>query len=187
MSIRVAAGFDIETTGLKAEDGHRTIEIALQLWDVVAKEQKFSWRRRINPMRSISADAQRVHGITLSELAAEPEFVAVAPLLVKLMDRCEFIVAHNGIGFDLPFINCELKMNGQATIAKPVFDTMLHGRWATAMGKVPNLGELCFACDVPYDTSLAHAADYDVDVMMKSFFRAVEWGFFDLAKLEVVH
>lgn len=52
------------------------------------------------------------------------------------------------------------------------------------MGKVPNLGELCFACGVYYDREKAHAAEYDVAVMLESFFIAHKKGFIQLPIFE---
>jgi len=57
---------------------------------------------------------------------------------------------------------------------------MMSGCWATAFGEVPSLKKLCFACDVEYDADDAHAADYDVDKMMESFFFGVGAGRFKL-------
>jgi len=63
-----------------------------------------------------------------------------------------------------------------------VFDTMTEGRWATPDGKLPKLQELCFALEVEYDTNKAHAAEYDVDVMMECLWKGIDCGFFTLPK-----
>jgi DNA polymerase-3 subunit epsilon len=57
---------------------------------------------------------------------------------------------------------------------------MLMGRFATPMGTVPNLGALCWALDIPYDPTKAHAADYDVDCTAQAFFRGLDWGWFKI-------
>jgi DNA polymerase-3 subunit epsilon len=180
----IVCGYDSETTGLSRPE-HRIIEVNLQLWHLESRVRKLNWTQRINPMRSIAADAQRVHGITLADLTGQPAFKDVAPTMLKIMAAADMVVAHNGRTFDLPFVNDELKENGFPKIELPLIDTM-EARWATFLGKVPNLGELCFACGVEYDTEKAHAADYDVDVMMQCFFKAIEWGFIDPTKAEVV-
>jgi DNA polymerase III subunit epsilon len=61
---------------------------------------------------------------------------------------------------------------------------MEEARWATLFGQLPNLGELCFACGVPYDPSLAHAPEYDIRVNMEAFFKACRWGFFGSRNLK---
>ncbi|MDL2284885.1 3'-5' exonuclease, partial [Oxalobacter sp. OttesenSCG-928-P03] len=132
----------------------------------------------INPGRPIDAKAQAVHGITFEMLTKEPEWEVVAPKLQRVISASEIIVAHNGLGFDMPFVTHELKRAGLEVPEKKVVDTCVDGRWATPLGKIPNLRELCFACNVEYDPDSAHAAEYDVDVMMKCFFHGYKKGFF---------
>jgi DNA polymerase-3 subunit epsilon len=132
-------------------------------------------------MRGIDPGAEAVHGISSDMLIGEPTWEVVGPKLGKLLSRCNVIVAHNGEGFDLPFAFAEL-----ARIGEPVpngirvVDTMLQGRWATPDGALPNLRRLCWACDVEYDKSKAHAATYDVDVMLQCFFGQWAEGFFQV-------
>ena len=179
-------GLDLETTGLLAPE-HRIVEIYAGVWDFDTRRQSgFPCNQRINPGRSIAAEAQRVHGISSAMLVAEPLWEKIAKRVWDSLSEADLIVAHNGDGFDIPFLNQEFKRVGLPEIKTPSFDTMLQGRWATPDGGVPNLGALCFACDVPYDPSKAHAADYDVKVMMECFFRGVKWGFFKpLPELEI--
>ncbi|KCY89039.1 hypothetical protein J831_3542, partial [Acinetobacter baumannii 25691_8] len=39
---------------------------------------------------------------------------------------------------------------------------------------------LCFALNIDYDPNAAHAADYDVDVMMQCFFAGLDRGFYKI-------
>lgn len=177
----IIGGLDIETTGLDQEKGHRIIEFAtlLYLYDegsgTVTPRGKFV--QRINPQRAIDPAAQAVHGISFEDVAHCPTWEEVAPKALKVMSACNLIVAHNGNGFDLPFIAAELLRVGQPIPDVQAVDTMLQGRWATPMGKLPNLGEFCFATGVDYDKEKAHAAEYDVSVMMEGFFVALRKGF----------
>lgn len=174
----IFAAFDTETTGLEPGD-HRLIEVYIGYYGLDGlKHGSRKWR--INPERSIAAAAQAVHGISLSELLHEPVWTDVATDVRRGLEKPDFIVAHNGIAFDMPFVNHEFRRVGLDPIDKPVVDTMLAGRWAHPYGKVPNLGELCWACDIPYDPSKAHAAEYDCEVMAMSFVRGLQWGFFAL-------
>ncbi|SER27818.1 DNA polymerase-3 subunit epsilon [Faunimonas pinastri] len=177
------AGTDIETTGLEPGD-HRLVEFYAGLWDLRSRKRVFELNQRIDPQRSIGIEAQRVHKISLGDLVGCPTWDMVAPKAHAVLSRADMIVAHNGDGFDLPFLNYEFKRVGLPPIEKPTVDTMLQGRWATPIGKSPNLGELCFACDMPYDASKAHAADYDVGVMMDCFFAGLDWGFYTLPEIE---
>ena len=176
----IVAGIDIETTGLSQPDGHRIVEFAALLYDLETERKLGQYVQRINPQRPIDPAAQAVHHISFDDVAHCPVWDEVAPKISKLLAKCDVLVAHNGQGFDVPFITNELTRVGALVTAKPLVDTMLQARWATPNGKYPNLGELCFACDVPYDTTKAHGAEYDVEVMMQSFFKAYKGGFYDL-------
>lgn len=171
-------GFDLETTGLLAPE-HRIVEIYAGLWDLDTRELIEDLNQRIDPQRSIAADAQRVHGISGTDLIGKPTFEMLAPTIHAFITDADLVVAHNGDEFDLPFINMELTRVGLSKSDSPSFDTMTC-RWSTPSGKPPSLAEFCFACDVEYDPAKAHAADYDVHVMMTAFFRGLDWGWIKL-------
>jgi DNA polymerase-3 subunit epsilon len=181
MSLPIIAGLDWETTG-KFEPDHRIIEAYIGLYR--GGKRIWSYEQRIDPQRSISADAQRVHKISSSDLIGMPIWSAVAPTINSILARCDFVVAHNGNEFDRPFAEQEMTRIGLTLTEKPWVDTMQDGLWATSDGKKPRLGELAFACGVEYDPSMAHAAAYDVDRMMECYFKGLEWGFYTQPKLE---
>jgi DNA polymerase-3 subunit epsilon len=169
------AGADIETTGLEPGD-HRIIEVYVGLWDLATRELKEEYLQRIHPMRSIQPAAQAVHKIAITDLERCPTWPVVAPGLRDFLERADLTVWHNGNGFDVPFINYELERVKLPKLTKPTFDTMLTGRFASPVGAVPNLGALCWACDVLYDPEKAHAAAYDVHKTVDCFFKCVDWG-----------
>ena len=136
--------------------------------------------QRIDPQRSIDKKAFEVHKISEADLVGKPTFEQVAPSISRILDRCEVVVAHNGLEFDFLFLIQEFERVGEELPDFEPFDTMMSGCWATAFGEVPSLKKLCFACDVEYDADDAHAADYDVDKMMESFFFGVGAGRFKL-------
>lgn len=174
-------GLDTETTGLKQEAGHRIIEIAMLTYDSDTEKCVDSWVQRIDPERSIDPAAQEVHGIAYRDLEGMPKWDAVAPQIVERMKKAELLVAHN-MGFDGPFIAAELMRVGQPVPDVYSLCTMESARWACPDGKLPRLGELCFALGVDYDPSKAHGAEYDVSVMMDCFFRGLTRGFYELPK-----
>jgi DNA polymerase III subunit epsilon len=93
---------DTETTGLDPLDGHRVVEIgAVELVNRSSSGQTF--HRYLCPERSMPADA--VFGDVADEFLA---FVGDAPL-----------VAHNA-GFDIAFLNAELKRAAKPAIAPEV-------------------------------------------------------------------
>jgi DNA polymerase-3 subunit epsilon len=172
-------GVDTETTGLKQEDGHRIIEIAMLAYDTDSRKLVDSYIQRIDPDRSISSDSLAVHGITYDELVGCPKWEDVVPEIVSRMNASGLLVAHN-MAFDGPFIGNEIARIGAFVPNVLAFCTMENARWACADGKSPKLGELCFALGVEYDTSKAHGAEYDVQVMMECFFRGLDRGFYEL-------
>lgn len=176
-------GIDTETTGLDPDKGHKIIEIGLNMFETVDgktfRKMGKTWTRRVNPKRPIDAAAQAVHGISAEDLVGCPTFEEVAPTLLKLLKAANLLVAHNA-NFDVPFIVYELASVGLECPELEVFCTMESGRPATALGKLPNLGELCWAMDVSYNPDEAHAADYDIDKTMECFFRGVGRGLFSV-------
>jgi DNA polymerase III subunit epsilon len=173
---------DTETTGLDPGD-HRIIEAFAGLYDTDTRKKVDQFYTLIDPQRSIPIESQRIHHITPAMLIGKPIWDFVAEDFRKFVRRGKLFVAHNA-DFDERFINYELQRIKLPTLNLAKFDTMLQGRWATWNGAVPNLGALCFACGVDYDTTKAHGAEYDVDVMMQCFFKALDWGFITLPTIE---
>ena len=178
----IIAGTDIETTGLLDAE-HRIIEVHITryLVDVAQPEirdkiDERTWR--IDPERKIPKKSFDVHGICEADLVGCPTFEKVAPEISHYLNECDIVVAHNGLEFDFPFLIQEFeRVNADVPNFEPM-DTMTDGRFATFFGKSPSLKELCFACGVDYDEDKAHAADYDVDVMMQCFFFALARNFY---------
>jgi DNA polymerase-3 subunit epsilon len=170
-------GFDSETTGLKADAGDKLIEVALLTYDFATRKLVDKYVQRLDPERSITAGAQEVHGITYDELVGMPKFRDVAPEIHKRFEAADLVIAHN-LDFDAMFFLIEFQAAGFKLPSKASLDTMTEARWACPDGKFPKLQELCFALGVKYDPSLAHAADYDVDVMMQCFWRGLDRGFY---------
>ena len=170
---------DTETTGLKQEDGHKIIEIALLSYDYDSQKLVDSYVQRIDPKRAIDEKAKLVHGISLEMLQGMPVWEDVAETVSEKMSKSDCLIAHN-FGFDGPFILGELVRVNCNVPTTPSFCTMENGRWATFNGKLPKLSELCFALGVNYDQEAAHAADYDTDVTAQCLFKGIERGFFKL-------
>lgn len=178
----IITGVDIETTGLHQEKGARIIEIALLSYDMSTKKLVDSFVQRIDPMCPIDAGAQAVHGIDYNDLIGEPEWKDVVQTVCDKIAGSDLLIAHN-VAFDCPFIAAEIARMGLSVPKTDAFCTMENGRWATFDGKLPKLSELCFALDVDYDAETAHAADYDVIVMMDCLFKGINRGAFAIDKL----
>jgi len=180
MAEPLLAALDLETTGLSQTDGHRIVEVAVVIYGLESQREFGRFETQLNPERGIDPKAQAVHGIGYDELIGKPLWGSIAPKLSALLSRCQYVLAHNGEGFDAPFLWGEFLRAGVSLPSVRLIDSMLLGRWATPDGAVPNLGALCFACDVPYDKALAHRAAYDVECMAACFFMQHKHGFFPL-------
>ena len=117
-----------------------------------------------------------MHGISLDDLEDEPFFEDEAHRIVDILQESDLVVAHN-LDFDAVFLQSELERVGRSLPDVEGFCTMEQGRWATVHGKLPNLRELCFACNVDYNPDEAHAAKYDVIQMLRCLKKGVthEW------------
>jgi len=184
--VTLIAGWDTETTGLQPGD-HRFVEVAILTYELESERLVDTYVTKIDPQRSIPADVQRVHGIGPNDIVGCPTWSEVAEEVRRRLEDAAFTVAHNGEGFDVPFMNYELGRLRLPALTKPVLDTMLRGRFATPNGAVPNLGVFCAALGIDYDPAQAHRAEYDVDVMMRAFFNARRWRAFKDPDLDFLY
>lgn len=141
--------FDIETTGFRFDAGHRIVEVgAVEL--VRGAVTGRSFHRYVNPERDMPEDARAVHGLSSEFLADKPVFSAIAADFVAFVGDAE-IIAHNGVAFDMPFVNAELEAAGHRRLANAVFDTLIAAR-RKFPGSPASLDALCARFSV--DTSL---------------------------------
>jgi DNA polymerase-3 subunit epsilon len=175
-------GVDLETTGIKFEDGHKIVEFAFTIYDYHTATKTFTHKKSfcslVNPKRAIPEESQNIHHITPEMVASKKDFDHYAPIIAKVLASTDVLIAHN-MGFDGPFLHYEMsKTSSTFNLDCEPFCTMLNGRFATAIGKVPTLEELCWSLDVDFDADAAHRADYDTDNMMLAFVKGVEEGIF---------
>lgn len=170
---------DLETTGKLTPEG-KIIEVSLRLCDLEKRTENRSILLRINPERNIEAAAIRVHGITNDDVKKEAIFEKTLPQIEEALEETNILVAHNLIGFDLPYLEQEFAHCSKSLPRFETFDTMLEGTFCTDLGKSPTLGELCFALDVEYDPTRAHKGDYDTEVLRDCFFNGLRFGWFNL-------
>lgn len=100
--------FDVETTGLDANKGHRIIEIAgLRIEGDVIDEAK-SFVSLVNPEREIPWEAKQVNKISDDDVLLAPGIEDVLP---KFLDfaKGSILVAHNAT-FDMSFLTKEKEL-----------------------------------------------------------------------------
>jgi DNA polymerase III subunit epsilon len=152
---------DTETTGLDPLDGHRIVEIgAVEMNNRSPTGNTF--QSYVCPERAMPADAVAVHGLTTEFLVDEPLFGAVADEFLAFVSDAP-LVAHNA-GFDIAFLNAELKRAAKPPIAtERVIDTLVLARRKHAGGLT--LDDLCSRYAVDRSHRTQHGALLDAELL----------------------
>ncbi|MEM8936248.1 MAG: DNA polymerase III subunit epsilon [Pseudomonadota bacterium] len=120
--------FDLETTGFKFAEGHRIVEMgAVEMVNGALSGRTF--HTYVNPERDVPRGAYEVHGLSAEFLKDKPVFndASVAAGFLDFIGDAQ-LVAHNGVAFDLPFLQAELKAAQLPRIENDVFDTLIFAR-----------------------------------------------------------
>ncbi|MEC9342859.1 MAG: DNA polymerase III subunit epsilon [Pseudomonadota bacterium] len=159
--------FDTETTGLRAEDGDRVIELG-----AVELENRFPTGRHfhtfINPEgKRVDPGAYDVHGLSDEFLADKPSFSEIVGDFLDFVSDAN-LVAHNA-GFDMGFINAELRRLGMEPIPRErVIDTLAIARKRHPMG--PNsLDALCQRYSIDNSRRDKHGALLDSELLAEVY------------------
>ncbi|MCB2098440.1 MAG: DNA polymerase III subunit epsilon [Parvularculaceae bacterium] len=154
--------FDLETTGFRFDEGHRIVEIG-GVEMVRGAVTGRSFHTYVNPERDMPEGAFKVHGLSEEFLRGHPVFAdeKVARSFVDFVGDAE-LVAHNGVSFDLPFINAELENAGMTRLTNPIVDT-LHLARRKFPGSPASLDALCsrFGIDTKEREREGHGALLD--------------------------
>ena len=160
---------DTETTGLDPADGHRIVELAcIELHNYLPTGKVF--HRYINPERAMTAEAEAVHGLGDDFLRRYEPFAAIAAEFVAFVGDAQ-IVAHNA-GFDLGFINAELKRLDLPPFAGPVVDTLEMAR-KRFPGAPASLDALCRRFEIDSSARDKHGAKLDCELLAKVYLELV--------------
>ena len=157
---------DIETTGLEYKEGHKIIEIACTEVSNFVPTGKI-YHTYVNPERESSLSAKEKHGISDDSLKDKKLFREIVPDFLEFIKNAP-IVAHNGLYFDIPFLNHELKSNNFNILKNPVVDTLV-----LAKKKFPNspanLDALCRRFDIDLSIRKKHGALVDSKLLAKVY------------------
>ena len=153
---------DTETTGLDTSDGHRIIEIgAVEMKNKVLTGEKFHCY--LNPERTISQGAYRVHGISNDFLQDRPLFSSIADEFLEFI-KDSALVIHNAI-FDMKFLNYELSLLKRPSIDNMnVVDTLTMAR-RMFPGQRASLDALCRRFKVDNSLRGYHGALLDAQLL----------------------
>lgn len=161
---------DTETTGLSPESGDRIIEIGC----VEMVNRRLTGNDKhyyLNPQRSSSPEAVKVHGLTDEFLADKPLFAAVADELLNYLQDAEIII-HNA-GFDVGFLNAELRRVNRGPFDKLVAGITDSLTMAREMfpGKSNSLDALCKRLEVDNSNRTLHGALLDAGLLAEVYVR----------------
>jgi DNA polymerase-3 subunit epsilon len=154
--------FDTETTGISPQDGHRIIEIgAVELINKYRTGKFF--HTYINPERSISEGAFKVHGISAEFLKDKPVFPLIIAEFLEFIGDSK-LVAHNA-GFDMNFLNHHFGLHGVKHILNDrVIDTLEIAR-KKYPGAKNSLDALCARFNVDSSARTHHGALLDAELL----------------------
>jgi DNA polymerase III subunit epsilon len=162
--------FDLETTGFKFSEGHRIVEIgAVELINGAITGRTF--HTYVNPERDMPEGAFRVHGLSAEFLSDKPLFAdaGAAPAFCEFIGEAE-LVAHNGVFFDLPFMQAELAAAQLPTLGNKIIDT-LHLARRKFPGAPASLDALCsrFGIDTKEREREGHGALLDSHLLAEVY------------------
>ena len=162
---------DTETTGLSTAEKHKIVEIGcLELNDQIPTNNIF--HTYINPQRTVSDDAYKVHGYTNKFLSEQKTFAEISDDFLNFI-KDKKLVIHNA-PFDLSFLNYELKLLNKKPIdIKNVVDTLQIAR-SKYPGAQNSLDALCKRFNVDNSRREKHNALIDCHLLKEVYINLVD-------------
>jgi DNA polymerase-3 subunit epsilon len=157
---------DTETTGLDPAAGHRIVEIGcIELLNHLPTGRTFQCY--LNPERSIPNDAFGVHGLSAAFLSDKPRFAEIVEALFQFLADSPLVI-HNA-GFDIGFLNAELRRAGRDEIAgERAIDTLGLAR-RKFPGAPASLDALCRRYQIDLSDRLVHGALKDAQLLARVY------------------
>ena len=162
---------DTETTGLSTIEKHRIVEIGcIELDNQISTNKIF--HKYINPQRSVSEDAYKVHGYSDEFLSDKKTFSEIYKDFLNFIKNKKIII-HNA-PFDLSFLNYELKLINQKPINKEnVIDTLEIAR-SKYPGSQNSLDALCKRFNIDNSKREKHNALIDCHLLKEIYVNLVD-------------
>jgi DNA polymerase III subunit epsilon len=161
---------DTETTGLNPHNGDRIVEVAcVEMLNRRLTDQQQHFY--LNPERSNSEDAVRIHGLTDEFLADKPLFPEVADELMAFLSGAELII-HNA-AFDIGFLDEEFKRCKRPptrSFVHAITDSLGLAR-ELFPGKSNSLDALCKRLEVDNTHRTFHGALLDARLLAEVYIR----------------
>ena len=176
---------DTETTGLSTTEKHRIVEIGcIELDNQISTNRIF--HTYINPQRTVSEDAYKVHGYSDKFLADKKIFSEISEDFLNFIKNKKIII-HNA-PFDLSFLNYELKLINQKIIDKKnVIDTLEIAR-EKYPGSQNSLDALCKRFNIDNSKRKKHTALVDCHLLKEIYVNLIDQKEpkFNLENIEII-
>jgi DNA polymerase-3 subunit epsilon len=157
---------DTETTGLSITEKHKIVEIGcVELENQIPTNNIF--HEYINPQRSVSEEAYKVHGYSEKFLSDKKTFSEISEAFLNFIKDKKLII-HNA-PFDLSFLNYELKLINKKIISKMnVVDTLEVAR-SKHPGSPNSLDALCKRYNIDNSKREKHSALVDCNLLKEVY------------------
>ena len=162
---------DTETTGLSTAEKHRIVEIGcIELDNQIPTKKIF--HEYLNPKRSVSEDAYKVHGYSDQFLSDKKTFSEIAENFLNFLKNKKIII-HNA-PFDLSFLNYEFKLIDRKGIdTQNVIDTLEIARQKYP-GSQNSLDALCKRFNIDNSIRKKHNALVDCQLLKEVYINLVD-------------
>ncbi len=157
---------DTETTGLSTADKHKIVEIGcIELENQIPTNNIF--HEYLNPQRSVSEEAYKVHGYSEKFLSDKKTFSEISESFLNFIKNKKLII-HNA-SFDLSFLNYELRLINKEVIKKTnVVDTLEIAR-SKFPGSQNSLDALCKRYNIDNSKREKHSALVDCNLLKEVY------------------
>tara|TARA_Y100000590_G_scaffold87230_1_gene97794 strand:- start:304 stop:981 length:678 start_codon:yes stop_codon:yes gene_type:complete len=162
---------DTETTGLSTASNHKIVEIGcIELKNQIPTNKTF--HTYLNPQRSVSEDAFKIHGYSEKFLSDKKVFSEIAEEFANFIEGKKLII-HNA-PFDLSFLDYELKLVNKKTIdRKNVIDTLELAR-SKYPGAQNSLDALCKRFKIDNSKREKHSALVDCQLLKEVYINLLD-------------
>ena len=162
---------DTETTGLSTAANHKIVEIGcIELNNLIPTNKVF--HQFINPKRSVSEEARKIHGYSDEFLSDQKIFSEIAEDFLNFIKNKKIII-HNA-PFDLSFLNYELRLiNLKAIDKKNIIDTLEIAR-SKYPGSQNSLDALCKRFNIDNSKREKHNALIDCHLLKEVYINLLD-------------
>ena len=162
---------DTETTGLSTTQKHRIVEIGcVELKNQIPTNKIF--HEYLNPQRSVSEEAYKIHGYSDEFLSDKKIFAEIAESFLNFIKNKKIII-HNAT-FDLSFLNYEFKLiNKKAIDSSNVIDTLTIAQQKYP-GSSNSLDALCKRFNIDNSKREKHTALIDCQLLREIYINLID-------------